>query len=837
MAQSQTDRPNIVFILADDLGIGDTGITGQNARAALGLPSFATPNIDSIAQAGVRFDNMYAGAPSCSPSRASLLTGFHQGHTIFDRASVFGDIRGGDQDRTWGQMLQDAGYATGLFGKWHLGGIHGNATSVPEALPTRKGFETVYAANYTYRTTFQWVSDGSGGMVQAPTPPDPTWPGPGPPRVFGDTLVANQAAQFIRDNAAGAQPFAAYFAPAVPHTQYAEVPQDHPYVNMPWPKGSRDYAGMIYYLDSYVGQILNVIDDPNGDGDNRDSVADNTIVIFASDNGPALNDASTGYKIEFFNSNSSYQGAKFITLEGGVRTPFFVRWPSKIGPNSVNESFVGSFADIMPTFAELVGQANPLGIDGRSMLPELTGEGVSDRRKIMAWTQEREIGPDNPGAWSVRIGDWKFTKRRPTSLFLATTYRLYNIAQDPGELRNLAASRPDLVAAMEEIGHLEGFDREPIGPVPNNPGLLQTENTYFTQYKTWAPTGESADFFAAANWSGGTQFNEPGSPEAIDWNTGPADNWLATLRNNRPTPQQVILNANAQLLAIDVRGGVSQMTLQVAPGVELSGRNGIRISAGGTIELLDGGLNTIRDVEILPGGQLAGTGLISGQQHLVAGISEFAELGLFEPQLVNKGLLVVGDAAPSGGNAGMLLINGDFTQSASGLLRMDLFSLGGAAGFDYDFLDVGGQAVLGGVLEIFADPALTVALGDSFPLLTSAKGLTGAFSEIRAPPLGGGLGWAVEYSSQAALLKVVSQSSSGPLSEIERWKASMGINAGGDWDADGDTDGFDFLVWQRQSAPAGAVTPTPEPASALLACVAAILGANNTRLRAPRRRA
>ena len=119
--QGSGTAPNIVFILADDMGIGDTGITGQNARAAQGLPSFATPNIDSIAQEGMRFNNMYAGGTVCTPSRATLMTGFHSVHTIVDRGHA-NILRAGNEDRTWGQVLKDAGYETGMFGKWHLSG-------------------------------------------------------------------------------------------------------------------------------------------------------------------------------------------------------------------------------------------------------------------------------------------------------------------------------------------------------------------------------------------------------------------------------------------------------------------------------------------------------------------------------------------------------------------------------------------------------------------------------------------------------------------------------------------------------------------------------------------
>ena len=158
---------------------------------------------------------------------------------------------------------------------------------------------------------------------------------------------------------------------------------------MPWPKADRDYAGMISKLDAHVGQILRALDDPNGDNDTSDSVADNTLVVFTSDNGPVWDEGTPEYKHEFFDSNSIYAFHKWTTGEGGVRTPFFARWGGKIAPGTVNNSYVGSFADIMPTVAELAGQDAPLGIDGRSMVSDLLGDRPTDRRDALMWFTER----------------------------------------------------------------------------------------------------------------------------------------------------------------------------------------------------------------------------------------------------------------------------------------------------------------------------------------------------------------------------------------------------------------------------------------------------------------
>ncbi len=750
--------PNIVFILADDLGIGDTGVTNQNARAAQGLPSFATPNIDSIALNGVRFNNMYTGAGNCSPSRNVLLTGFHQRHNLFEQANLDADLRPGEQDKTWAQVLQEGGYATGMFGKWHLGGVNTSATAIrtPSAMPSAQGFTTAYGPmQFDFRMAFHWATDGSGGMVKVPTPPEPTWPGPGLPHVFGDALVANHAVDFIRANAATGQPFAAYVPFMAPHIPVDQVPQDHPYANMPdWPQVQRNYAGMMYYLDQHVGQILNAINDPNNDGDPSDSIAENTIVMFGSDNGALIYGTLNGFDTFFFRSNQDYYGYKNMTTEGGIRTPFFVQWKGTIAPGTQN-NVVGSWADILPTLAELTGQDVPLGIDGVSFASELTGAGPSERPDSYSWSMVREIGPGNPAGWTIRVGDWKLAKLQPTATIPTVTYRLFNLAVDPGETINRAGQRPDIVAALEAIGIAEGSELETYGPSPDAPSISERYNTYFTQYKNWQPQNGSQDFASAANWAGGTQRDRPTSPEANFWNTGPAPNWLATMVNTTPVVQEVTLQANADVLALGVAGQLAEMQLNVPAGRILSARNGIRISDGGVIHVTGGELNTIREVEVRPGGRLDAHGTINGQQQVIANIPEFAGQHLFEPRVVNEGEVNVGAAADV---AGVLQIKGEYEQAGSGVLHFDLFGSGGVAGVDFDRLAVEDNAVLGGLLDIAIGPGgWTPQLGDRFDILTAAGGITGTFSALSTPVLTSGLGWNFIYTPTAVSLQVIQQ--------------------------------------------------------------------------------
>jgi len=818
LATATGSAPNIVFILADDLGIGDTGITNQNARAA-GLPSFATPNIDSIAQAGVRFNHIYAGAPSCSPSRTVMLTGFHQGHTFFDRANVVQDIRGDNEDFMWAKMLQQAGYATGSFGKWHMGGIW-EAIRRPEGVPTQKGFEETYTLFATHRESFAWEHDGAGSVRKYNVPIDPAYSGPdGKNYMYGDNIATERAVDFIRRRANESQPFAAYIPFEAPHTPLYQVPANHPYAAKPWTQVHRDYAGTIHHLDQHVGQILQAIDDPNGDGNTSDSVADNTIVIFASDNGPALNNAEPGYFTEFFDSNGPYYGAKGLLWEGGIRTPFFVRWPGTIAPGSVNNSHVGSFADIMPTVAELTGQDVPLGIDGQSMLANLLDNTAPTKPHVLAWTADQQIGVSNPGGWVVRLGNWSLYKGYSTTADPdpnTVSYRLYNLATDPYQLGpSQHNNRPDIRNALEQIGIAEGFDREPRGPASQNPAVLETKNIYFTQYKDWNPAG-SADFFSAGNWSGGTQHNGvAGNPDSLNWNTGPADNWLASMVNAASSPQEVSVNADASVLAIELRGQPGAMTLQVESAATLTARNGVRISSGGTLRLKGGEVNTVRDIDIRPGGTLEGEGLINGQQSVILGIPEFANLGLFEPRVVNAGTVTVTDDDSPQSQAGSLVINGDYEQDALSVLKLDLFTSGSVGGVDFDQLAVSGDVTLGGVLEVSLANPFNLALGNSFEIITAGGGLVGAFDQIIAPTLDGGLAWSLEYGSNSALLEVVEQ----PF--LSQWRQSFGIDAGGDLDLDGDTDGADFLAWQRQlGAAAGSLASVAEPSGLGLALVA-----------------
>jgi hypothetical protein len=486
-------------------------------------------------------------------------------------------------------------------------------------------------------------------------------------------------------------------------------------------------------------------------------------------------------------------------------------------------------ADIMPTFAELAGQPAPIGIDGRSMLSDLLTGTPSKRPDAFGTWQPQQFGANNPASWEIRVGDWKLIKYFPTSIPGSTIfYRLHNLAADPSETTDLYASRPDIANAMQTIAFDEGFDRESFAPTPNNPSVPLLVNNYFSQYKTWAPQSGSTDFFAAANWQGGTQVGFPGDPDAQNWNTGPADNWIATMSNAGAQAQQIVLNANANLLGLELRGPGAVMQVTVPAGRKLTASKGARLSAGGVIELDGGDLVTVRDVDIRPGGLLRGEGLITGRQQVIAGIPEFANKGLFEPTVVNAGEFSVGSAA-----AGIVTIQGDFNQSATGELDMELFGSGSTPGVHFDKLAISGTAELGGVLKVGISGSWAPQLGDMFQVL-SAGTLIGMFDQVLVPSLFE-KSWLVRYVGNAVTLEVVAAQSADfnhdgfvDGGDLDVWQQNFGPSAGADANGDGVTDGADYLVWQKQLGTqmgsmqaAGAV---PEPASFILLGLAAVAG-------------
>jgi arylsulfatase A-like enzyme len=422
VARAQQRAPNIVLILADDLGYGDLGCYGQKL--------IQTPRIDELASQGVRFTQAYAGSTVCAPSRACLMTGLHTGHARI-RGNARVDLT--PEDRTIPEVLKAAGYRTALFGKWGLG------TAGNSGIPTRKGFDEFFGFldqkhAHTYYPTQLWDGDreafldGNFGDKRTDYAPD----------VFTDRAV-----DFIGKNRAN--PFFLYYANTLPHANNEmtkqtgngnQVPDDAPYSGRDWPQPDKNFAAMVTHLDRNVGRIL---DSLKSSGLERD-----TLVILSSDNGPHR---EGGNRPEFFNSSGGLRGIKRDLYEGGIRVPGLARWPGKVRPGSVsNEPW--AFWDLLPTFAEVARAETPKGLDGRSILPLFSG-GTIERSKPFYW-EFHEKGFSQ----AVRKGKWKAVRR----LNRKAPVELYDLEKDVAEARDLSRESPDLVRQMAKYFDSERTD-------------------------------------------------------------------------------------------------------------------------------------------------------------------------------------------------------------------------------------------------------------------------------------------------------------------------------------------------------------------------------------------
>lgn len=399
-------KPNIIYILLDDAGIGDF--------SAYGCKYGVTPNIDRLATEGMKFTRAYSGSAVCAPSRMVLMTGQHTGH-ILRRAnqSKIGLLALPAGQTTVARLLQNAGYATGGFGKWGLG--NPETTGVAE----KQGFD-VFFGYYDQKHAHNHYTDyliRNSVKVPIQQSGKHTWADYAPTRIADETL------SFIEQNKD--RPFFCYAAWTPPHGDYV-IPENPVFAGKPWPEEIKNYAAMVALADRDVGRVMQKLKDLGID--------DRTLVIFSSDNG-----ANPEF-IEPLGSTGGLRGHKRMLYEGGTRAPLIVRWPGKIQPGTTSD-LLTAFVDFLPTAAELSGLPAPKGIDGHSIVPTLLGKGQPTRHESLYFEIYEPYFQQ-----AVRMGDWKGYRLGTKALL-----ELYDLKADPAEKQNIAAAHPDIVRKIEAI--------------------------------------------------------------------------------------------------------------------------------------------------------------------------------------------------------------------------------------------------------------------------------------------------------------------------------------------------------------------------------------------------
>ena len=443
LAQSQTTakQPNIIFILADDMGYGDLSCYGNKV--------IKTPNIDKLAEEGIRFTQAYAGSAVSSPSRCSLLTGKHTGPTTirdnFCKKGGLPGLKNGlsirranilPQDTTIGTILKTAGYKTCVVNKWHLDGFN------PGAGPLDRGFDEFYGWLVSYETSntpyyYPALRFYNRELTVIPENENNAH------GIHDSDLSIKESINFIEKNKQ--QPFFLYLAFDVPHEPYV-IDNTEPYASMPLSNTAKLYAALITHTDKAIGQLIDYL--------KKNNLRDNTFIIFASDNGAAVQ-----APLDELNCNAGLRGRKAILYEGGIKVPFIVNFPKEIKGNQVKNDLI-YFPDIMPTLAEYAHAKLPKHTDGISIKPLLEGKKQITNNRILYW--------EFPGEQvAIRKGKWK-----AVSIKKNHKLELYDIEKDPYEKTDLAEKYPEIIKELErEIK--KAHTPSPYWPIEGEENQLQ----------------------------------------------------------------------------------------------------------------------------------------------------------------------------------------------------------------------------------------------------------------------------------------------------------------------------------------------------------------------------
>lgn len=461
LAVSAVDRqPNVIYILADDLGYGDLGCYGQKV--------IQTPELDRMAKEGLRFTQFYAGATVCAPSRSVLMTGMHHGHTRVrgnagQKNPAAQALREGDL--TVAKHLQSAGYKTALIGKWGLGDV-GAAES---GLPRKQGFDEFYGFlnqhhAHNHFPDFLWRNETKEPLPNVVTPVGDTGAGYATKmEKFADDLFAEESLRFVERNKD--RPFFLYWSMVVPHANNeragalgdgADVPDYGPYAESNWPKPDKGQAAMITRLDSYVGRMLAKLKELGLEKD--------TLVVFTSDNGPH---DEARHDLKRFNPSGPFSGIKRSLTDGGIRVPFIAWWPGRIKPGR-ESGHVAYAGDFFATAAQLAGRPAPVGLDSLSFLPALTGQGDQLAHEFLYW--EFHEGGFRQAA--LLEGRWKGIRSGGPDRAI----RLHDLKLDVAEQKDVAAEHPEAAKRLGEYLSTARTDSADWLPVwQAGPGKKQTK--------------------------------------------------------------------------------------------------------------------------------------------------------------------------------------------------------------------------------------------------------------------------------------------------------------------------------------------------------------------------